>query len=851
MPRYLAVLITIAAVSCTSDDTDAPAVAEPAALFTAMDVDLGTMITGREDVPTILEVNGGGIALFDADGDDDLDALLVVPGEYPDGPSIGRSNRLFANDGGTFVDVTSASGVDVAAFCNGVAIADVDSDGDRDVYLTCHGPNVLLRNDGNLRFTPVADAAGAAGAADDWSTSALFIDLDADGDQDLYVVNYLAFDADAPPLHGEGGLSCLWKGLPVMCGPQGLPPQADRVYINEGGRFVERTSEWGFDGPAAYGLGVIDGDFNGDGVLDVYVTNDSVANFLYLSQPDGTFREGGVLSGAVLSARGREQAGMGVAAGDPDGDGDEDLLVTNFSMESNALYIQSEGGVFSDLADRVGIGSASRRLLGWGVAFLDADLDGDEDVIAANGHVYTQADAPNTDTSFAQPDLLMLNDGAARFRATPWPGEQPSPSRALAVGDLDDDGVTDVVVTQRSGRTQVWRGTAPSSASLQIVLRGDPGNPDDVGALVRWTDALGTQVRRVRVSAGFQAVGDPRPVFAFRGAGTLDVRHADGRLTRGEVTTPGRVVVQRDGRLDVSARSVADGRRATVDTMPDGAPRAGDDASPVPVATVAEDERPLVMAAVRAMGEKRFEQVGEILAPLLARDAIAAEVQYIAGSAAYELQRYVEASERLAQAAALDDAFKRTASALGFARLKLGDHAGARAAFEDVLSVDATMHKAEYGLGLVALDVGTLEEAERHLTRALELSPSYTKARFARARLLERQGDPAAALRELEGVIVVERLHTEALLLAARLLAGLGRDAEAEAMLAQRAQVYAVVEAIGGLRQKVVAGQASPQLFVDMIGLYLSVGAARDAEEVRREALARFPDAAALFAKGR
>lgn len=854
MTSRLSLLVLALLAACA--EPDAPTEPEaapdaPTALFEAWDVELGAIVTGRDDVPTILEVNGGGLALFDADGDDDLDVLLVSPGAFPDGRApIGASNRLLRNDGGgRFVDVTDGSGVDVAAWCNGVAIADVDADGDRDVYLTCLGANVLLRNDGALRFTRLDDAAGAAGASDDWSTSALFVDLDADGDQDLYVVNYLAFDPTDPPMHGVDGLSCLWKGMPVMCGPQGLEAQRDRVFENDGGRFVEVSDAWGFDGPPAYGLGVIDGDFNGDGRLDVYVTNDSVANFLYLSQPDGGHVEGGVLSGAVLSARGREQAGMGVSVGDAEGDGDEDLLVTNFSMESNALYVQGEGGVFTDTADRVGIGGASRQLLGWGVAFVDADLDGDEDVVAANGHVYVQADAEGTDTTYAQPDLLMLNDGAGRFARAPWPGETPSASRALAVGDLDDDHVADVVVTRRSGETSCWRGTASPAGALQVVVRGPPGNPDDVGALVTWRDARGAQVRRVRASAGYQAYGDPRPLLAFGGPGTLEVRHPDGRVSRGEVTRPGRVIVERDGSFVVR----------TVDAPSTSAPVAptasGPTSSPATPAELPEaaplsaSDRALLGEAVRAMGEQRYEDVGDVLAPLLARDVVHAEVQFVAGSAAYELQRYGEAAERLGEAAARERALLVNSSALGFARLRLGDHDGARAAFAAIVDADPTKHKAHYGLGLVALEVGSEDEAAAHVARALELSPRYAKARFARARLAERAGDFDAALDDAYAVVGDEPLHAEALLLAARCLAALGQDADAEAVLARREQVYAVNEAVGGLRQRIAAGEASADVFVELIALYEAAGAGRAADDARREAAARFPGEAARFGR--
>ncbi|MGQ0551852.1 MAG: CRTAC1 family protein [Planctomycetota bacterium] len=517
------------------------------ALFERLSQPLADMPCGREPAETILEVNGGGVALFDADGDEDQDLLLVAPGVYPvQGEAPGRANRLYRNDGGRFVDVTAGSGVDVPGWCNGVAVGDVDADGRRDLYITRLGTNVLLLNRGGMVFEEVPDAAGAAGAAEDWSTSATFVDIDRDGDLDLYVVNYLAFDPLRPPRDGVGGWSCKWLGLPVMCGPQGFAPQADRFYRNEGGRFVEATDAFGLAAAPSFGLGVIEGDWNLDGWPDIYVSNDSMPNFLFLSDGKGRLSERGVLHGAALSARGREQAGMGIAAGDTDGDGDEDLLVTNFSMESNAFYVNQGAGMFRDEADTVGLGGPSRALLGWGAAFLDADLDGDLDLITANGHVYPEADASNSGTSWAQPDVLYLQAPDRRWLPASWPGEEPAPSRALAVGDIDDDGVADLVITRLSRPPAVWRGTAGSGRSVQVRLQGPPGNPDALGATLLLRDALGTRFWRVRSCGGFQSAQDPRAIFAFRGPFTLEVRWPNGRVQEVSSTVAMRVSLKQE-----------------------------------------------------------------------------------------------------------------------------------------------------------------------------------------------------------------------------------------------------------------------------------------------------------------
>ena len=518
------------------------------AWFVPAPQELAPMQSGRPECRTILEVNGGGVALFDADDDGDMDVALVIPGPYPaSGVATGGTNRLYRNDGGRLVDATAGSGIDVEGYCNGVAVGDYDGDGRRDLYLTRRGTGVLLRNAGGCRFERVPDAAGAAGSPGDWSTSAAFVDLDRDGDADLFVTRYLDFDPDHPPMHGVDGRTCLWKSMPVMCGPQGLPAQQPRYYRNEGGRFVEATQEAGFVAPAAYGLGVIEGDWNADGWPDLFVANDSLPNHLFLSRGGGLVAEAGVLSGAALSAQGRELAGMGITAGDSDGDADEELFMTSFSMEASAYYVNEGGGRFRDRADPAGLGGPTRPTLGWGTAFLDADLDGDLDLVISNGHVYTQADAPGTGTSWAQKPMLFLNDGQGRFQLAEWPGAEPVPGRALAVGDLDDDGAPDLVQTLLVGPPRIWRGTADGRRAVRVLVHGPPGNPDGCGTVLALTDGQGARTWRVRSASGFQSANDPRAIFAFRSPGTLVVTLPDGSTRQAPVDAPGTVVIEARG----------------------------------------------------------------------------------------------------------------------------------------------------------------------------------------------------------------------------------------------------------------------------------------------------------------
>ncbi len=844
--------------------------------FERVDPGFGAIVCGGEDADTILEVNGGGVALFDGDDDGDLDVLLVSPGAFPaPGAVVGGTNRLYRNDGDwEFTDVTAGSGVDVAAYCNGVAVGDVDADGRRDIYLTCLGENVLLLNRGDLRFERAPDAAGAAGRADEWSTSAVFTDVDRDGDADLYVVNYLAFDPADPPRDGHDGRRCRWKGMPVMCGPQGLPVQGDRYFRNDGGRFTDATASAGFDVEPGFGLGVLDGDFDGDGNADLYVSNDSTPNFLFLGRGAGAVEESGLFSGAALSSRGREQAGMGIAAGDLDGDLDEDLLVTNFSMEPNALYRNAGDGRFEDDADPSGLGGPSRTLLGWGAAFVDVDLDGDLDVVTANGHVYRQADAPGTDTSYAQPDRLWLNDGDDGFRLVDWPGDAPAVSRALAAGDLDDDGLPDLVVTRRSGPPIVWRGVGAgrATATLRVRLDGPPGDPDALGAVVRWTDGSGERARRVRVSAGFQACGDPRPVFAWRGPGELAVTLPDGRAFTRRVDGPGALALDTTTGtwtalvVATSTQGAATGRaaearsREATSGSPTGTPGGAPDPGPASTsprtpsapataaldAPLAGEDLDRLRAALDAMRAGLPERVHDLLGPLLEREPVHADVAFVAGSAASDLQEYGEAVELLSTAVARDPKYLPNASALGFAHRRLGDFDAARDVFARITAADPSKHKAHYGLGLVALDVGDLPAARAALTESLRLAPGYLKAEYALARLLEREGRLPEALETVTDVVERWPSHDEALYLQGRLLTALGRTDEATAAFERQRAVYAVKESLAGLASALGTPADGPALRLRMAELQLGIGDVGEARRALRAGLALFPDDAGL-----
>jgi hypothetical protein len=516
---------------------------------------LGPEVTGLEAVMTcggtpsrqILEVNGGGLGLIDHDGDGDLD-LFVAVGATLEDPESGPGSRLYENLGAMrFADVTEEAGIDLRRWAMGVAVADHDGDGRDDLYVTCYGPDVLLANRGG-RFVDVTREAGLGDPR--WGTSAAFDDLDGDGDLDLYVANYLEFDAAAPPPGSR------FKGVPVMAGPHGLVAQHDVLYENLGdGTFRDVTASAGCLPPqAAYGLGVVIVDFDSDGRRDIFVGNDSMPNFLFRNLGGMRFEEVGQPSGIAASADGSDQATMGIAVADVDGNGLPDVFTTNFSGDTNTLQLNIDGRFFDDATLRYGLGLVSRPFLGWSCGFFDFDLDGDEDLLVVNGHVYPQATQESMDSDYEQVPLLFERAGP-RFqrvdaaRAGPFLAE-PRRDRAAAFGDLDGDGDVDVAVGELNGPIRVLRNDCPGGAWLFVELRDHgSGNTRGLGSRVSLLGAAGATQRRWVYAGGYQSSNAPCAHFGVAGgAGWVEVEVAwpDGLLQRLQgVPTGRRVVLER------------------------------------------------------------------------------------------------------------------------------------------------------------------------------------------------------------------------------------------------------------------------------------------------------------------
>jgi len=472
--------------------------------------------SGRLYLP---EIMGGGVALFDADGDGDLDVYLVnqnrvLPETRRDDDT---SNRLYLQQpDGTFVDATDLSGLGDGGFGMGVAIGDIDNDGDPDVYVTNYGPDALYRNHGDGTFEDVTRTAGIR--VEGWSTSATFFDYDVDGFLDIYVAVYLDWDASK--------VCTSTSGRESYCGPKAFPAARDVLLHNNGdGTFADVSATAGIRTVTAAGLGVVSDDFNDDGRPDLYVTNDGHANNLWLNQRDGTFRDDALVLGAAYNLRGIPEAGMGVVAADFDGDGWPDLFMTHLGLETNTLYRNlGQGRGFSDMTDVVGLGLDSWHLTGFGTAALDVELDGDLDLFVANGRVkaaepHANARVPAPWDELAEPNLFYLNDGSGRFaNASAETGElcaRVEVTRGVAAGDVDDDGDVDLLVGNIHGPARFYTNqTDRAGTALRIRARDPQLGRDAIGARIRVISGDSVQARTI--TRGFSYLSSSPPI-AFVG----------------------------------------------------------------------------------------------------------------------------------------------------------------------------------------------------------------------------------------------------------------------------------------------------------------------------------------------
>lgn len=488
----------------------------------------------------ILESGGSGVALLDYDGDGRLDIYLVTAAELtPARERIPHRNALYRNLGGwRFEDVSRRAGVDAAAWGNGVCAGDVDADGRLDLYVTNWGPNFLFRNRGDGRFEETAAQAGIA--AGGWSTGCTFFDADADGDLDLYVARYVETTWDAAV---RAQRTLRWRNGPrIMVGPAGLPGEADLFFENLGrGRFAEAAERFGLADPArAYGFGVVATDYDDDGFVDLFVANDSNPNFLYRNLGKRRFENVALVAGVAVNSQARAQAGMGADAGDYDGDSRMDLVLTAFAHDNNTLYRNIDGERFEDASATSGLAGPTFVRMGWGTAFLDADLDGMLDLFFANGHIFADVDDyPELGESYRQKNQLLLNSGG-RFRdvsAGAGGGLQTARvARGLAVGDLDDDGDPDLVVSNMDDVPTLLENRQRTGHHwLAARVIAPSGNRFAIGARVTIDAGGRRQVREIRSGGSYLSQGDLRAYFGLgthTGRVNVEVRMPGGSLWR-------------------------------------------------------------------------------------------------------------------------------------------------------------------------------------------------------------------------------------------------------------------------------------------------------------------------------
>jgi hypothetical protein len=499
----------------------------------------------------IIETTGTGVAIFDYDNDGWPDIFIVNGTSLGASPSgkVPTSHLYRNNHDGTFTDVTQKAGLTHTGWGQGVCVGDYDNDGWEDLYVTYYGKNALYHNNGDGTFTEVSEKAGVAGSGKAWGNGCAFVDYDRDGHLDLMVANYVDFDLSTAPAPGERA-SCVWKGVPVMCGPQGLPAAKNILYHNKGdGTFEDVTKKAHIDqADGHYSLSVSTLDYDDDGWPDIFVADDSTASILYHNNRDGTFTDVAITAGAAFNEDGRAQAGMGSTVADYNGDGKLDIFKTNFSDDTATLYRNNGNGTFDDVTYSAGLG-LNTKYLGWGTMFLDFDNDGWPDLLLVNGHVYPEVDSQHLGSAFQEPRILYHNNGNGTFTdisADAGPGiTAVNSSRGLAIGDLWNDGRLSAVISNMNAPPSLlvndvrtpnhWIAFHLMGTSFDSSSRNLRTNRDAIGARITMKAGSRIFVDEVRSGSSYDSNNDMRVHFGLGSLTKIDsveVRWPSGHLEK-------------------------------------------------------------------------------------------------------------------------------------------------------------------------------------------------------------------------------------------------------------------------------------------------------------------------------
>jgi enediyne biosynthesis protein E4 len=513
-----------------------------------------TIYGGVDTKRYIVEVVGCGVAAIDYDNDGWLD-LLVLSGTRLDAAPPGTTNRLYKNNrDGTFTDVTAKAGLTWTGWASAVTVGDYDNDGFDDIFITAYGQNVLYRNNGNGTFTDVTAKAGLAPPGVRYGAGCTWVDYDRDGKLDLFVATYLDTTIEKLPKPGDTN-DCRWKGVPVNCGPRGLPTGYVQLFRNNGdGTFTDVSRASGIAGAAkSYPMTTVAADYDADGWPDIYVACDSTPSWLFRNQKDGTFKEEALERGLALSEDGLEQAGMGVATGDYDLDGHLDVFKTHFADDTNVLYRGDDGGFYTDVTIRAGIG-VETRYVGWGAGLVDLDNDGLPDIFMVTGGVYPEVEKSLPAYPVKTPRLVFRNLGNGRFEELI---EEAGPgvaavhcSRGCAFGDFDNDGDVDIVVINLNEPPSLLRNDLTGGGHwLKVLLVGSTSNRSAIGAKVAARYGPRTQVQAVSAQASFYSVNDRRLHFGLGAATTADltIRWPNGATEEIAKVAADQLVVIREG----------------------------------------------------------------------------------------------------------------------------------------------------------------------------------------------------------------------------------------------------------------------------------------------------------------